>query len=344
MQDYQPLLVLNMLAYATQRGVDPAQLCRLSGLDLTALKQQGAARLTPGQFTDLWLNAIHLSHDPLFGLHFGESLQLAALGIVGELIKNSRTVGEALTHAASFAALITDLTTMEITRTGPIFTVHFVPNADQRTVASPVFRQLMDLFMALVLHEINGLVLAKITPRAVQCPVAKAHRREYERVLRCASLTVADTWSLVFDRQVWDEPILTANYELQGLLLQKASTMADTLSTTRNFREHIGNFLLANAYLGVPSLETVAANLSTSPRSLQRKLREEGVTYQQVADTVRKSLALHYLEAGRQPVKEIAYILGYNELSAFARAFKRWTGTTPVSYRQGLAPERPGRT
>ncbi|MBC8156504.1 MAG: AraC family transcriptional regulator [Bacteroidetes bacterium] len=340
MQDYQRLLVLNMLAYATQRNVDPKQLCRLAGIDLADLKQGGPVRLTPKQFTDLWLNAVHLSHDPLFGLHFGESLQLAALGIVGELIQNSRTIGEALTHAASFTALITDLTTMNISHTDQTFTVGFVPNADRRTAASPVFRQLMDLFMALVLHEVNGLVLAKITPQAVYMPIDGAHRREYERVLRCAALTSADTWSMVFDNRYWNEPVLTANYELQGLLLQKAGTMTNTLSTTGNFREHIGNFLLVNAYLGVPSLETVAANLSTSPRSLQRKLREEGVTYQQVADTVRKSLALHYLKAGRQPVKEIAHILGYNELSAFARAFKRWTGTTPVSYRQGLAPER----
>lgn len=329
-----------MLAYATQRNVDPEQLCRLAGIDLTSLKQGGPVRLTPKQFTDLWLNVVYLSQDPLFGLHFGESLQLAALGIVGELIQNSRTIGEALTHAASFTALITDLTTMNITHTDQTFTVCFVPHADRQTVASPVFRQLMDLFMALVLHDVNGLVLAKMTPQAVQCPIDEVHRREYERVLRCAALTTADTWSMVFDRQYWNEPILTANYELQGLLLQKASILVDTLLATRSIREHIGNFLLANAYLGVPSLETVAANLSTSPRSLQRKLREEGVTYQQVADAVRKSLALHYLNASRQPVKEIAYILGYNELSAFARAFKRWTGTTPVSYRQGLTPGR----
>ncbi|WP_349315271.1 AraC family transcriptional regulator [Chitinophaga sp. MM2321] len=54
--------------------------------------------------------------------------------------------------------------------------------------------------------------------------------------------------------------------------------------------------------------------------------------YQEVADAVRKSLALHYISSGNYPLKDISYMLGYNELSAFTRAFKRWTGNTPVSY------------
>ncbi|MGV3557324.1 helix-turn-helix domain-containing protein [Larkinella arboricola] len=100
-------------------------------------------------------------------------------------------------------------------------------------------------------------------------------------------------------------------------------------------KERIRSYLLTNAYLGVPTLEQMAANFNTSPRSLQRKLQDEGVTYQQVADSIRKSLALNYLSSGTYPVKEISYILGYNELSAFSRAFKRWTGTTPGHYQKG---------
>lgn len=115
----------------------------------------------------------------------------------------------------------------------------------------------------------------------------------------------------------------------------KASLSADnTLATGQNLQTRISNFLLANTYLGIPSLEELAANFNTSARSLQRKLQEEGVTYQQIVDTIRKSLALHYLQSGNYPLKEISYILGYNEISAFNRAFKRWTGTTPLNYQE----------
>ncbi|GAB3223303.1 helix-turn-helix domain-containing protein [Spirosoma arcticum] len=104
--------------------------------------------------------------------------------------------------------------------------------------------------------------------------------------------------------------------------------------SSNSWREQVGQYLLTNAYLGIPSLEAIAANFNTSSRSMQRKLRDEGVTYQEVADSVRKTLALQYLAAGSHPVKEISYILGYNELSAFSRAFKRWTGAAPVQYQK----------
>lgn len=86
---------------------------------------------------------------------------------------------------------------------------------------------------------------------------------------------------------------------------------------------------MANAYLGILSLDDVAANFNVSTRSLQRKLKEENVTFQELADAVRKALAVEYVKKGDHPIKEISHMLGYNELSAFSRAFKRWTGKTP---------------
>lgn len=71
-------------------------------------------RIDDEQFNNLWLVASKLCHDELFGLHFGESLQLAALGLVGEIIKTSETVGQAISVSASLTPLITDAITMEV--------------------------------------------------------------------------------------------------------------------------------------------------------------------------------------------------------------------------------------
>jgi AraC-like DNA-binding protein len=337
MQDYQRLLVLNLLAYATQKNLSVEQLCTLSGIKLSALKKGESLPLSDKQIADLWLNATHLSHDPLFGLHFGETLQVAALGVVGELIRHSRTIGEALTHAVAFAHLITDIFVMDVTRADKSFFIRFTPDANQQKDAPLVFRQMMDFFMAFTLHEVDGLVLEKVQPTRLNMPYLGADLPEYERVLRCHSIHESDYYELVFDESFWDEPILMANYELQSVLLQKVSAMDKAFGDRRKMSERIGSLLLVNAYLGIPTLESIAANLNTSSRSLQRKLQEEGVTYQQLSDSTRKSLALHYLESGQYPVKEVSYILGYNELSAFNRAFRRWTGTTPVSYQKAKA-------
>ena len=335
MQDYQKRLALNLLAYAVQKNTDLAQLCSLSGISLDGLKSESTPSLTVQQINALWFNATELSKDSLFGLHFGESLQVAALGVVGELIRHSQTIGEALTQAAAFSHLITDLLTMEVNNTGQAVTIRFIPTTMSQASSPQVFRQMMAFFMAFTLHEVDGLILQKIQPTSVKIPVEKSDLAEYERVLRCQSILHAADYEMEFESRYWEEPILTADYDLQAVLLRKVSALDEVFNNKKSLSERINNFLLANAYLGVPTLDAIAANLNVSSRSLQRKLQEEGVTYQQLTDSIRKSLALHYLQAGQHPVKEVSYILGYNELSAFNRAFRRWTGTTPVSYQKG---------
>ncbi|QIP17371.1 AraC family transcriptional regulator [Spirosoma aureum] len=336
MQDYQKLLALNLLAYAVQKNTSVDELCSQSGLEIDDLRSETKDQLTTEQVNKLWLNATDLSQDPLFGLHFGESLQATALGVVGELIRHSRTIGEALNHAVAFAHLITDAFVMELDQSNQAVAIRFIPNEERRRESPVAFRQKMDFFMAFTLHEVDGLILRKMQSIRVMLPVEGPDLPEYERVLRCRSIQNSSAYLIEFDHKYWDEPILTADYELQGLLLRKVSAMNDAFTNTKALSERINKFLLANAYLGVPTLDAIAANLNVSSRSLQRKLQEEGVTYQQLTDSIRKSLALHYLQSGHYPVKEVSYILGYNELSAFNRAFRRWTGTTPVSYQREI--------
>ena len=332
--DLQKGLVLQLLAYAAQREVSPEHLCSLAGISLKALQGKAPYPLTHKQLNDLWGNACHLSHDPFFGLHLGESMQASALGTVGLIIQHSSTIGEALNQAASMTHLITDLFGMQVTKEKRTFIVQFIPYKDDRHEHSFAFRQMMDLFMAYTLHELDGLVLERIQPLRIKMPFDATQITEYQRVLRCEAIKQSAEYLLEFDNTYWDTPILTANYELQRLLLQKTGAMEQSLHNIPSLRTRLSSYLLANAYLGIPSLEELAGNFNVSARTLQRRLQEEGLTYQQLAESVRKSLALHYLASGNYPVKEISYILGYNELSAFTRAFKRWTGRSPANYQK----------
>lgn len=334
MQDYQKRLALNLLAYAVQKNIDVEQLCERSEIDLNELRSDTGPGLTARQLAALWLQAIDLSHDPFFGLHFGEAMQVTALGVVGELLRHSKTIGEALTHAAAFVHLITDMITMDVVRSDQSFTLRFVPNHNQQMAHPALFQQIVDFFMAFTLHEVDGLILQKMKPSVVKMMHGQTNLSEYQRVFRCPLIQFSDTFSITFTNTYWDEPILTTDYDLQRVLLRKVSVLNDAFTNMHVLSERINSYLLANACMGVPTLDAIAANLNVSSRSLQRKLQEEGVTYQQLTDSLRKSLALHYLESGTYPVKEVSYMLGYNELSAFNRAFRRWTGTTPTSYQK----------
>lgn len=330
MENSRRHFVLNLIAYGALRDVPAMQLCRLSGIDLAALKGNAGYVVSNRQLDMLWREASQLSGDPLFGLHFGESLQLSALGIVGEIIRTSDTVGMAVEKAASLSHLLTDLFRVVVEASGTVFIIRFLPQTERPETFS--FRQTLELFMVFVVHEMDGLLLRKIKPVAVRLPYRLEDPAEYTRVFRCVVERSAAEYTLVFDREYQQEPLLTANYDIQQALLRKVNEGV----TVREgeLRDKIRHYLLTNAYLGIPSLNEIAANFNVSPRTLQRKLKDEGISYQDVADEVRKSLAIHYLEEGGYPVKQISYMLGYNELSAFTRAFKRWTGRTPLSFQK----------
>lgn len=336
MNDQQKQFILAFMAYAAQRDLPLDKLCHLSGIDLDALTSGGPLEISPKQFNDLWLNACHLSNDPLFGLHLGESLQLAALGIVGEIIKSSTTVGQGVEHAVALTPLMTDLFGMTVEHDAHSFTLRLHPD-DRHRAASPfAFGQMVSFFLVFAVHELDGLILARIRPERVTMPFDDNATPELERVLRCAPTRSEDEYAITFDQKYWDIPILTANYTLQESLLQKVNAATSGKAERNSWQDKVQQYLMKNAYLGIVSLEEMAANFNVSPRSLQRKLKDEQVTYQELADEVRKSLALHYLETGGYYVKEISYMLGYNELSAFSRAFKRWTGVTPAGYQRSF--------
>ena len=83
---------------------------------------------------------------------------------------------------------------------------------------------------------------------------------------------------------------------------------------------------------GLPSFETIADGLHMSTKTLRRKLKSEGISYQKIKDVIRRDLSIHYLTTQKQTTAEIATKVGFTETSAFIRAFKKWTGLTPAAY------------
>ncbi len=294
------------------------------GIDLQKLMKSGGAAVSREQIHELWLKTAKACNDEMLGLHFGESLQLGALGAVGEIIKSSKTVGESITIAVSFTPLITDLYTMAVTRDNGDIVIHY-----HRTNVSAdalVEKLVLDFLLVFTIHELDGFLLKKIKPKSVT--LYREPHDEYARVLRCTP-SRGQAVTIRLDSLYWDEPVITADYEVQRELLKR---MRIAPAETEMFHVKVMEYLAMTSYLGIQSLEDVASNFNITPRSLQRRLKEESTSFQQIADEVRKSLAIHYLEQGKHQMKEISYLLGYNELSAFSRAFKRWTGKAPQQY------------
>ncbi len=333
MEDFQKKFVQALLAYCVKRDVDIKALCLAAGIDLKKLSGKTDYPVTPMQMNELWKNAAHLSHDPLFGLHFGESMQLAALGVIGQIVQTSATVGQAVANAGALTHLITDMFQMRLEHHKKTFSVHLIVNQKKAGQWPYTYRHMADYLMVFMIHEMDGLLLEKINPLSVQLPYHTAEPYEYTRVFRCPKIGRAEQLSLEFPLSYLDLPVLSANYELQDLLLQKMRHLLAGTEEPGAWQHKVYNYLLTNSYLNSFSQQAVAANFNISLRNLQRRLKEEGTSYQQISEKAKKTLAVNYLSNGNYPVKDIANILGYNEQSAFLRAFKRWTGKTPQVFR-----------
>ena len=332
MPDYKKNLIVSLISYAAQKDVQAESLCRMAGIDLEALRSDSPLFLSLRQQNDLFESAARLSGDPLFGLHFGERLQLAALGIVGAVIRNSRTIGEALENCAAYSPLLTDLFNLTVTFRQDRFVIRLLPYLEKLQEYPVLKKQLLELSMAFVLHEMDGLLLIKMRPVFVQLPFEEGDLREYERVFRTTAIRKGPEYVMEFEYRLLKEPILTANYELQNVLIQRLMDAYRKFPDPTSVSSRIVQLMKGSSYLGIPDLREMSANLNMSVRTLQRKLKVEGVTYQQLAESVRKSIAIDYLNAGRHPIKQISFMLGYNDPGAFTRAFKERTGQAPQDF------------
>ncbi len=125
------------------------------------------------------------------------------------------------------------------------------------------------------------------------------------------------------------KPFLMANHAMWAILGPAFDKRMEDLTQEASFRDRVRACLLERLASGHYSTTQVASKLAISNRTLQRRLREEGTTFQQVLDELREELARHYLSATDYTSAEISFLLGYEEPNSFFRAFRAWTGKTP---------------
>ena len=134
-------------------------------------------------------------------------------------------------------------------------------------------------------------------------------------------------------RAFLDRPLRGADPALLALLDRQAEQLLGGQPAVGRTAELVRRRIVAAFARGLPSVPEIAAELGMSARTLQRRLGEEGVSFAGLLDDVRQELAVTYVRERRRPLGEIAFLLGYAELSPFLRAFKRWTGKTPGAFR-----------
>jgi AraC-like DNA-binding protein len=138
----------------------------------------------------------------------------------------------------------------------------------------------------------------------------------------------------VFDAALLDQPMPGADDKLHVLIRKHADALLEELPRAQSFTQRVRELLLKELEGGNPSAVRIASALHMSGRTLTRRLEDEGTTFKDLLDDLRKSLSLRYVGSTDLGLSEIAFLLGFSQSAAFHRAFKRWTAQTPLEYRR----------
>jgi AraC-like DNA-binding protein len=157
---------------------------------------------------------------------------------------------------------------------------------------------------------------------------------EMERVLGCPVDPAASWNGWALAREMWRLPLRRRDAVLSGLLQRQADEAIARLPAVEDVSLDVRRAVASRLGGGDTRIETIARALSTSVRSLQRRLAVAGVSYRQVVDVARKEAAERYLRDSQFSIGEVAYLLGYSEPAAFNRAFRRWRSERPDAFRR----------
>jgi AraC-like DNA-binding protein len=157
---------------------------------------------------------------------------------------------------------------------------------------------------------------------------------ELERLLGCPVRFNASWNGWVMSRATWELPLRRRDSILSGVLKTQAAEMLERLHGKDGITLQVRRLLISRVAGGDTDIEAVARALAVSTRSLQRQLTAEGVSYRELLEATRKDAAERYLANSSLPIGEIAFLLGYSDVAAFHRAFKRWNNSTPLTFRQ----------
>ena len=322
------LLVRLVVATAARAGVPPEQILSAAGLTQSAL-EDADARVPYAAIQRAWDEAVRRTGDEAFALRAAENVAPGAFRVLDYLVRSSDTLRDAFLQIERYYRLIHDTVTVKLVET-PV-EARFIYEGTPEQVPG----QAADLALSLAVLRGRSLTGASWSPRAVRFRhPAPRDDSPWKRLFGCPVEFSQDENALVLDPAHLQLHVATADPTLRAILDRHAEELLARLPKADDFVLQVRQRVASALSGGEPTLEAIASQLAITPRTLQRRLKEHGTTYQLLLEELRRELALRYLRDHGLEISEVAFLLGFSEPSAFHRAFRRWTGTTPLSFRR----------
>jgi AraC-like DNA-binding protein len=309
-------------------GVDVDRWLGQSHLSREQLNGPSLALAYP-TFQTLAQDALSMSSEPALGLLIGERLLANSHGMLGYAALSSGTIGQALELVERYTPLRTSLISISHTVHADEVRIIF---AETRPLGD-IQRLVLEAVILTIKNVLDSISMGECQVRMIAFPFDAPDYAPLARDFFRCDVQYGQSWAgAILPRDHMDVPLKMADPEAfreAALICQRE---LDKLTANESLPVRVRRLLLEKQN-GFPSLPVTARMLRMTPRTLHRRLVDEGTSFHELLEDVRRTLALEHVRSGRFAIEEIAYMLGYSDLANFRRAFRRWESVPPSVYR-----------
>jgi len=316
-----------LASYLVHKGLDPESIeielaCSLS--DLEDIEQ----RIPITRYQALWNLALNYTEDPTLALKLGSNPYNDEMGLVGHIFFNNSTLDTALTQYKRYYALVHEGMHIEVKTDAKFVYINYICDIEAAYSQAD-----MEYTFAISLYRVRQHISDGVELEYIQFQHnAPTYHSAYDEIFTCPIRFDGPYCSIAFKKQYLDFKLPKRSSYLHKLLTHHIETLFKKIRPDETLTDKVINLVEKKLAKDNIDAEHIADKLCMSRHTLYRKLKQEGISFHDLIDQVRKNKAFYYLDQNKRSLSEIAFLLGFSELSAFSRAFKRWTGLSPAKY------------
>lgn len=307
-------------------SVDPAHLKRL-GVDVATLADP-ETRISHDVARELLAASVQRTGNPALGLLAGERVEAIDMGVLHYATRNCPDLHSALNCASRFMRLADSLLEGVL-----------IEQVDRATwelrMALPTpLPQTNDFQVTFALRSIQWFRASQDPPIEVRLRHREAtDARHYARLFRCPVVLGAEHNAIVFPHAWLNDSLAGASPDLLPAFEDQAQRLLSELSQNETTSARVRRLMLKEMGNGQATMGYIARQLHMSASTLRRRLDAEGTTHSALLDQARRDLAVQQVKESRLSIGELSLLLGFSNPAAFSRAFRRWTGMSPIEFR-----------
>lgn len=322
--------VKRLLSGAAREGVDLTDLLREAGLEPDLL-QQPEADLGTGDFIRLMQIVMRRTEDEFIGLGRGTKSKPGTFSMMAHAVINCPNLEKAILRSAQFYQLVDLPLDLRLEKgEGESRLVIDSPSVESRD-------NVLETMIFISVRFWSWLTGKNLEPVTIHFDFPEpAQAGEFRRLFRGRVVYNDKLNALVFPSSWLGLPLVQNPLSLSKFLKDSLALIIVGNARPIGLPEQIRAIISKEYGNTFPDFAQVCEQLSMTPQTLRRRLKEENTSYQEIKDSIRKDASLYYLAKEELSIDEIALMMGFSEASSFHRAFKKWTGRTPASYRREL--------